>query len=44
MPPIGVFSLVLMCLLLMAATGAALLALRPVAPRAGLHTATPQSA
>ncbi|MET9830405.1 hypothetical protein ABZ078_14030 [Streptomyces sp. NPDC006385] len=38
MPPIGVFSLVLMCLLLMAAIGAALLALRPVVPRAGLHT------
>ncbi len=38
MPPIAVFSLVLMCLLLMAAIGAALLALRPVVPRAGLHT------
>lgn len=37
MPLIGVFSLVLMCLLLMAAIGAALLALRPVVPRAGLH-------
>ncbi|MDT0408308.1 MULTISPECIES: hypothetical protein [Streptomyces] len=38
MPPISVLSLVLMCLLLMAAIGAALLALRPVVPRAGLHT------
>lgn len=38
MPPIAVCPLVLMCLLLMAAIGAALLALRPVVPRAGLHT------
>ncbi|MFF9523811.1 hypothetical protein ACF1DV_17825 [Streptomyces achromogenes] len=38
MPPIAVLSLVLMCLLLMAAIGAALLVLRPVVPRAGLHT------
>ncbi|MBZ6226799.1 hypothetical protein [Streptomyces olivaceus] len=38
MPQIGVFSLALMCLLLMAAIGAALLALRPAIPRAGLHT------
>ncbi|MEU9145412.1 hypothetical protein [Streptomyces sp. NPDC048349] len=37
MPVIGVCSLVLMCLLLMAAIGAALLALRPVIPMAGLH-------
>ncbi|RMB81087.1 hypothetical protein [Streptomyces shenzhenensis] len=37
MPPIGMFSLVLMCLFLMVAIGAALLALRPVVPRAGLH-------
>ncbi|MDF3292358.1 hypothetical protein P3G67_24600 [Streptomyces sp. RB6PN23] len=39
MPMIGMYSLVLMCLLLMAAIGAALLALRPMVPRAGLHTA-----
>ncbi|MBU7600918.1 hypothetical protein JGS22_025675 [Streptomyces sp. P38-E01] len=38
MAPIAVFSLIMMCLLLMAAIGAALLALRPVVPRAGLHT------
>ncbi len=38
MAPIAVFFLVLMCLLLMAAIGAALLALRPVVPSAGLHT------
>ncbi|WP_405939244.1 hypothetical protein OG338_23820 [Streptomyces sp. NBC_00726] len=38
MPPVAVASLVLMCLLLMAATGAALLALRPAVPRTGLYT------
>lgn len=38
MPLIAVFSLVLMCLLLIAAIGAALLALRPMVPTAGLHT------
>ncbi|WP_143660259.1 hypothetical protein [Streptomyces sp. t99] len=38
MPSIAVFSLILMCLLLMAAIGAALLALRPAIPGAGLRT------
>ncbi|MGV9653383.1 hypothetical protein [Streptomyces sp. NPDC003554] len=37
MPLIGMFPLVLMCLLLMASIAAALLALRPVVPRVGLH-------
>ncbi|MFD3582872.1 hypothetical protein [Streptomyces sp. NPDC058683] len=37
MPLIGMCPLVLMCLLLMASIGAALLALRPVVPRVGLH-------
>ncbi|MFJ2257303.1 hypothetical protein ACIOKD_02980 [Streptomyces sp. NPDC087844] len=37
LPPIGVFSLVLMCLLLLFAIGAALLVLRPVVPGAGLR-------
>ncbi|MFI6403959.1 hypothetical protein [Streptomyces sp. NPDC050548] len=37
LPSIGVFSLLLMCLLLLFAIGAALLVLRPVVPGAGLR-------
>ncbi|BCM70522.1 MULTISPECIES: hypothetical protein [Streptomyces] len=37
MPLLAVISLVLMCLLLIAAIGAALLTLRPVVPRSGLR-------
>lgn len=37
LPLLAVLSLVLMCLLLMAAIGAALLALRPTVPRSGLR-------
>ncbi|MFJ2554065.1 MULTISPECIES: hypothetical protein [unclassified Streptomyces] len=37
MPLIGIFPLVLMCLLLMASIAAALVTLRPVVPRVGLH-------
>ncbi|MGW2327940.1 hypothetical protein ACWC5C_19475 [Streptomyces sp. NPDC001700] len=39
MPRISVFSLVVMCLLPLAAIGAALLALRPVVPQSGLRDA-----
>ncbi|MFE3390342.1 hypothetical protein [Streptomyces anulatus] len=38
MPPLTAILLVLMCLLLMAAIGAALLTLRPSVPRSGLRT------